>query len=86
MSLHTNFHAPRATLSGRIQIGHKSGYYYYYYLFSVHIKPPKHRFGLSLCLGLAIWLGRGGYHSLKVKNKYCSDCPLTEKNYYKKMK
>ena len=31
---------------------------YYYYLFllfiySVNIKPPRHRFGFSLCLGLA---------------------------------
>ena len=25
MSPHTNFHAPRTSLSGRIQIGHKSG-------------------------------------------------------------
>ena len=25
MSLHTNVHAPRTTLSGRIQIGQKSG-------------------------------------------------------------
>ena len=35
-------------------------YYYYYlfiiYLFSVNIKPLRHRFGLSLCLGLAISL------------------------------
>ena len=31
-----------------------SGNYYYYYLFSVNIKPPRHRFGLGLCLGLAI--------------------------------
>ena len=53
MSLQTNFHAPRAPLSGIIQIGHKSGYYYYY-LFSVNIKPPRHRFGRSLCMGFAI--------------------------------
>jgi hypothetical protein len=26
MSPYTNFHAPRTSLSGRIQIGHKSGY------------------------------------------------------------
>ena len=26
----------------------------YYFIYSVHIKPPRHRFGLSLCLGLAI--------------------------------
>ena len=51
MSPYTNFHAPRTSLSGRIQIGQKSGFYYYllfYYLFSVNIKPPRHRFGLSL--------------------------------------
>ena len=58
MSLHTNCHAPRTTLSGRIQIGHKSGFCYllllFIYLFRVNIKPPRHRFGLSLCLGLAI--------------------------------
>ena len=50
MSLHTNSHSPRTTLSGRIQIGHKSGYYLFYS--SVNIKPPRQRFGL--CLGLAI--------------------------------
>ena len=49
MSLHTNLHAPRKALSGRIQRGHKRGYY-----LCVNIKPPRHRFGLSLCLGLAI--------------------------------
>ena len=35
----------------RIQIGHKSGYlfiYLFYLLFSVNIKPSRHRFGLSL--------------------------------------
>ena len=60
MSIHANLHAPRTTLSGRIQIGHKSGFYYYYYLLfisSVNIKPPRHRFGISLCLGLAIIKG-----------------------------
>ena len=62
MSPHTNLHAPRTSLSGRIQIGHKGGFYYfhYYYLsFSVNIKPPRHRFGLSLCLGLAICYNLG---------------------------
>ena len=54
MSLHTNFHAPRTTLSWRIQIGHKSGFIIYYFISSVNIKPPRHRFGLSLCPGLAI--------------------------------
>ena len=60
MSLHTNCHAPRTTLSGRIQIGHKGDlfniyyYYSYYLLCSVNIKPPRHRFGLGLCMGLAI--------------------------------
>ena len=34
MSLHTNVHAPRTTLSGRIQIGHKSGLFIYFYLLS----------------------------------------------------
>ena len=48
MSPYTNFHAPRTSLSGRIQIGHKSGYYLFYYLFSVNIKPSRHRFGFSL--------------------------------------
>ena len=50
MSPYTNFHAPRTSLSGRIQIGHKSGYFfiYYYYLFSVNIKPSRHCFGFSL--------------------------------------
>ena len=28
-------------------------YYLFIYLFSVNIKAPRHRFGLSLCLGLA---------------------------------
>jgi hypothetical protein len=45
MSPRTNFHAPRTSLSGRIQIGQKSGLFY---LFSVNIKPPRHRFGFSL--------------------------------------
>ena len=53
MSLHPNFHGPGTSLSGRIQIGHKSGlfiiyYLFIYYLFSVNIKPPRHRFGFSL--------------------------------------
>jgi hypothetical protein len=52
MSPYTNFHAPKTSLSGRIQIGQKSGFYYYYLLFyllfSVNIKPPRHRFGFSL--------------------------------------
>ena len=65
MSLHTSFHAPRTTPSGRIQIGHKSGLLAAqamtlscagYKHFSVNIKPPRHSFGLSLCLGLAITL------------------------------
>ena len=53
MSPHTNFHAPRTSLSGRIQIGHKSGLFIYLfiYLFSVNIKPPRHRFGFSLAWG-----------------------------------
>ena len=48
MSPHTNFHAPRTSLSGRIQIGHKSGYLFY---LSVNIKPLRHRFGFSLAWG-----------------------------------
>ena len=58
MSLQTHFHANRTTLSWRIQIWHKSGFYYHYLLFfsSVNIKRPRHQFGLSLCLGLAISL------------------------------
>ena len=52
MSPHTNFHAPRQSLSGRIQIGHKSGCGgYVNCLFSVNIKPPRHRFGFSLAWG-----------------------------------
>ena len=55
MSPHSNFHAPRTSLSGRIQIGHKSGcgdyVNYLFILFSVNIKPPRHRFGFSLAWG-----------------------------------
>ena len=51
MSLQTHFHAPRTTLSWKIQIGHKSGLFIIYYLFSVNIKPPRHRFGFSLAWG-----------------------------------
>jgi hypothetical protein len=36
MSPYTNFHAPRTSLSGRIQIGQKSGFYYYY-LFIIYL-------------------------------------------------
>ena len=46
------FFAPRSSLSGRIQIGHKSGFIFiiiiYYYYLSVNIKPPRHRFGFSI--------------------------------------
>ena len=42
-------------------MGQKSGLFIYYlfiifiiYYLSVNIKPPRHRFDLSLCLGLAI--------------------------------
>jgi hypothetical protein len=48
MSPYTNFHAPRTSLSGRIQIGHKSGLLFILVLFSVNIKPSRHRFGFSL--------------------------------------
>jgi hypothetical protein len=80
MSPHTNFNAPKTSLSGRIQIGHKSGLLAIHlaaeairlaaeairlaaeairlaaeairiYLFSVNIKPPRHRFGYSLAWG-----------------------------------
>ena len=51
MSPHTNFHAPRTSLSGSIQIGQKSGLFIHYYLFSVNIKPPRQRFGFSLAWG-----------------------------------
>ena len=40
LSLHTNFHAPKTTPSGRIQKGHKSCFIYYL-------------FGFRLCRGLA---------------------------------
>ena len=39
---------PRTILYWRIQIGHKS---VFYLLFSVNIKLPRHRFGLSLAWG-----------------------------------
>ena len=51
MSLHKNCHTTRTTLSGRIQIGHKSGYLLFIYCLSVNIKPPRHRFGFSLAWG-----------------------------------
>ena len=56
MSLHTHFHAPRTTLSWRIQIEHKSGsllllFIYYYYYLCVNIKPPGHCFGFNLAWG-----------------------------------
>ena len=44
MSLHTNFHAPRTTLSGRIQIGHKGGFYLFIIIIIYYL----------VCLGLAI--------------------------------
>ena len=48
----TNFLAPRSSLSGRIQIGHKSGFIIYFIIIiimsSVNIKPTRHRFGFSL--------------------------------------
>ena len=51
MSLHTNFHAPGTSLSGRIQIGHKSGLFLLFIIYSVNTKPPRHRFGFSLAWG-----------------------------------
>ena len=50
MSPYPNFLAPRTSLSGRIQIGHKSGFIIYFIIIisSVNIKPTKHRFGFSL--------------------------------------
>ena len=47
MSPYTNFLAPRSSLSGRIQIGHKSGFIIFI-ISSVNIKPTRHRFGFSL--------------------------------------
>jgi hypothetical protein len=42
MSLRTNVHAPRTTLSGRIQIGHKSGLFIYFYsLFGCEYKASQ---------------------------------------------
>ena len=57
MSLHTNVHALSTTLSGRIQMGQKKWLLlllFILYINSVNIKPPRHHFGLSLYLGLAI--------------------------------
>ena len=36
MSLHTNCHAPRINLSGRFQIGHKSGLFIYLSLLFIY--------------------------------------------------
>ena len=41
MSLHTNFHAPRTSLSGRIQIGHKIGLFIYYCQPQARLKPKR---------------------------------------------
>jgi hypothetical protein len=55
MSPQTHFHAPRTSLSGRIQIGHKVAAEFmciccggYANCLSVNIKPPRHPFGFSL--------------------------------------
>ena len=51
MSPYPNFLAPRTSLSGRIQIGHKSGFIIFIIIIimsSVNIKPTRHRFGFSL--------------------------------------
>ena len=64
----------QTTLSGRIQMGHKSGLFIIYYL-GVNIKPPRHRFGLSLCLGLAIRLSQKYNVALVTKTK-CFICHL----------
>ena len=37
---------------------------YYLFIYSVNIKPPRHRFGLSLCLGLAKIHAQKSYTSL----------------------
>ena len=50
-------------LSGRIQIGHKSGLFIIY--LNVNIKPPRHLFGLRLCLGLAIFTKHYYYYAGK---------------------
>ena len=84
MSPYTNFHAPRTSLSGRIQIGQKSGYLFifiYYYLFSVNIKPPRHRFGFSLARDWQFWwLGLWRLHSQYVL--IISSSCFTEVNIY----
>ena len=64
MSPHTNFHAPGTSLSGRIQIGHKSGLFIYY-LFSVNIKPPRHRFGFSLAW---VWQNKDTIYFINSRN------------------
>ena len=75
MSLHPNFHGPGTSLSGRIQIGHKSGLFIY--LFSVNIKPPRHRFGFSLAWGWQYYDGQGQFNINIIlahpdHNKLCS--------------
>ena len=79
MSPHTNFHAPRTSLSGRIQIGHKSGLFII--LFSVNIKPPRHRFGFSLAWGWQFIHGKGGY--MHVNTTHSPLLTLNTNNIYK---
>jgi hypothetical protein len=45
------------------QISSESRRNYYLLSLGVHINPPRHRFGLSLCLGLAI-IGPSGVRAL----------------------
>jgi hypothetical protein len=91
MSPYTNFHAPRKSLSERIQIGHKSGFYllllfflYYYYSFIVNVKPPGHRFGFSLAWDwqyVSNWMIISSFYHLSSRSMYvvimkkCNDMP-----------
>ena len=65
MSPYTNFLAPRSSLSGRIQIGHKSGLLFIFIfiiiiIYSVNIKPTRHRFGFSLA-----WDWQNGFDEIR---------------------
>ena len=41
------------------------------FIYSVNIKPPRHRFGLSLGMGLAFWVL---FNRKKIANS-CKTCP-----------
>ena len=55
MSPHTNLHTPGTSLSGRIQIGHKSGLFIYF--IKCEYKASQASLWLKSCLGLAITFG-----------------------------